>query len=142
MPYTTSPVLTNPDPRDIDFIEERLIEYNIQVTGYNDGEYLAIFTRDEAGQIAAGLSGFTWGGACKIEWLWVREDLRHLGLGRDLMRQAEAESIRRGCQTMLLDTHSFQAPGFYQKLGFEIVGVYEDFPKGYQQVCLQKRLSD
>ena len=140
MPYTTTPVLTQPDPRDIDFIEARLIEYNIQTTGYDDGELLAIFTRDETGQIVAGLSGFTWGGACKVEWLWVREDLRGQGLGHDLMRQAEAEAIRRGCQTILLDTHSFQAPGFYHKLGFEIVGVYQDFPKGHQQVCLQKRL--
>lgn len=142
MPYTTSPVLTDPEPGDIEFLEARLIEFNYRATGFTDGLGLAIITRDEAGNIIAGLSGFTWGGACKIEWLWVREDLRSQGLGRELMRQAEDEAIRRGCGTMLLDTHSFQAPSFYQKLGFEIAGVYEDFPKGYQQVFLQKKLYD
>jgi ribosomal protein S18 acetylase RimI-like enzyme len=137
---TFSPILTDPDPKDLEFLEERIIEFNYDATGYRDGENLAIFVRDEQNEIIAGLSGFTWGGACKIEWLWVSADQRGQGLGRDLLLRAEEETIRRGCQVIVLDTHTFQAPGFYQKLGYEIMGEYHDFPEGHGQVFLRKRL--
>ncbi len=133
-------VETQPDPKDVAFLQDRIIEYNCHATGFYDGEALAIFLRDETGEIKAGLSGFSWGGTCKVEWLWVHEELRGQGIGRDLMNRAEEEAVRRGCARMVVDTHSFQAPGFYQKLGFQIAGVYTDFPKGHQQIFLGKAL--
>lgn len=53
------------------------------------------------------------------------QSLRGTGLGRQLMQQAEIEAIKRGCKAAQLDTLSFQAPLFYQKLGFEIFGQVE-----------------
>jgi ribosomal protein S18 acetylase RimI-like enzyme len=57
------------------------------------------------------------------------------------MLQAEAEAIRRGCHNIVVDTHSFQAPGFYQKLGFEIVGVYPEYPRGHLLLNMAKKLT-
>jgi ribosomal protein S18 acetylase RimI-like enzyme len=68
------------------------------------------------GRLIAGLDGFSWGGYVKIEWLWVHEDHRHRGLGTELVRVAEAEAARRGCDVVRVDSHTFQAPGFYEKL--------------------------
>jgi GNAT superfamily N-acetyltransferase len=130
-----------PDPRDVQFLIDRIIEYNCQVTGFHDGELLAIFSHGDRGEIQAGLSGFTWGGVCKIEWLWVSDALRGQGIGRGLMAQAEEEARRRGCLKIVLDTHSFQAPGFYQKLGFKTVGSLADFPRGHHQFFLEKELA-
>jgi GNAT superfamily N-acetyltransferase len=129
---------TEPDPRDVQTLVDRIIEFNCQATGYHDGALLAIFERGAAGEVQAGLSGFSWGGTCKIEWLWVSEALRGHGIGRALMIRAEEEAHRRGCTKMVVDTHSFQAPEFYQKLGFKIVGSYADFPRGYRQFFLEK----
>jgi GNAT superfamily N-acetyltransferase len=131
-----------PAPQDVQALIDHIIDYNCQMTGYHDGELLAIFERGEGGEVCAGLSGFTWGGACKVEWLWVSEALRGQGTGRALMVRAEEEARRRGCAKMVVDTHSFQAPGFYQKLGFKIVGTYTDFPRGHQEFFLEKAIGE
>ena len=53
---------------------------------------------------------------------------------------AEAEAFNRQCGIVVLNTHSFQAPAFYQKLGYTITGIDEDYPAGHRQYHLQKRL--
>ncbi len=40
-----------------------------------------------------------------------------------------------------LETASFNAPGFYQKLGYEITGQVEGHPAGHTWYHLMKRLS-
>jgi GNAT superfamily N-acetyltransferase len=129
-----------PDEANVSYVQNQLHSYNVRATGYTDYRPLAVFARDPAGAIIAGLTGFTWGGALKIEYLWVHEAWRSHGLGSRLIDTAECEARARGCQRAVLDTHSFQAPGFYPKLGYTACGVAEDWPVGYSQVCFQKRL--
>src|SRR5690349_10532337 len=121
----------NPSEADIAFVEARLDEFNIATTGYNDYRPLAVFVRDGAGAMVAGLTGFTWGGTLRIGYLWVRDDLRGQGHGARMMRAAEAEARARGCRQATLDTHSFQALDFYLKLGYTRCGVVDDSPVNY-----------
>ena len=118
-----------PAPKDIRFLEDRLYDYNVEQTGSGDGQWLSIFVRDDAGEIAAGLHGWTWCGACRVQSLWVRQDLRRQGYGQRLLEAAEREARARGCDQVLLDTFSFQAPLFYKKLGYEVIAVVEGFPR-------------
>jgi GNAT superfamily N-acetyltransferase len=118
-----------PAPKDIRFLEDRLYDYNVEQTGSGDGKWLSIFVRDDAGEIAAGLHGWTWCGACRVQSLWVRQDLRRQGYGQRLLGAAEREARARGCDQVLLDTFSFQAPLFYKKLGYEVIAVVEGFPR-------------
>jgi GNAT superfamily N-acetyltransferase len=129
-----------PSDADVAFVQDQLHAYNIATTGYADYRPLAIFLRDDAGEIIAGLIGFTWGGTLKIETLWVRSDERGRDLGSHLVQAAEREAIARGCKQTILETHSFQAPGFYPKLGYIQCGLAEDWPVGHQHHYFHKRL--
>lgn len=133
-------VETNPAPQDLQFLADQINEHNMAVTGYYDFQPLAIFVRDAAQSLVAGLSGYTWGHSCKIEWLWVAPASRGQGYGKALLQAAEAEAQQRGCHVVVVDTHSFQAPAFYQKLGYTVMGSYTDFPYQHGQIFLQKRL--
>jgi GNAT superfamily N-acetyltransferase len=125
----TFQIEVEPAPGDIRFLEDRLYDYNVEQTGLDDGKWLSIFVRDEKGEIVAGLHGWTWCGACRVQTLWVHKDLRHQGFGRRLLAAAEQEARARGCEQILLDTFSFQAPLFYQQMGYEVTSVVEGFPR-------------
>ena len=121
-------------------LEERLYEFNRVASGHTDGEELG-FVVEEDGEVVAGLSGYTWGGMADVKQLWVREDRRHAGLGSALMRRAIEEAKARGCRLMFLATHSFQAPAFYARLGFEELAVIADKPPGHAEHILRLKLS-
>ena len=123
------------------FIQARIDAFNEDETGYRDGRELACFVRDDAGRLVAGLTGFTWGGACRVSFLWVDEPRRREGLGRELLEAAEEEARRRGCELIHLDTHDFQAPDFYRRLGYEAYARLDDFPRGYGQTFFRKHLA-
>jgi GNAT superfamily N-acetyltransferase len=122
------------------FLDARIYEYNVATTGIRDGRLLALTVRDGAGEIVAGLSGWTWGGCLGIEQLWVHADWRGKGYGARLLQAAEAEARSRGCTLAVLDTHSFQAPEFYKRHGYAIHGSVDDCPEGHRHVHLHKRL--
>jgi len=130
----------DPTAAEIEFLEARLYEFNSRTTGIVDALGLSVFGRDAAGEVIAGLCGHTWGGCCEIRQVWVREASRGRGLGRRLLELAEAEARRRGCTQIVLATHSFQAPEFYRKLGFEIVHSLPDYPRGNRHLHLRKLL--
>jgi GNAT superfamily N-acetyltransferase len=132
---------TEPTPNDVQYLEDRLYEFNSSVTGITDGEWLAIFVRDERDRIVAGICGNTWGGCCEIRQFWVEESRRKQGLGTKLFEAAEQEARRRGCTRMLLMTFSFQAPAFYAKHGFEVLAVVDDHPRGHRNFLLRKHLN-
>jgi GNAT superfamily N-acetyltransferase len=56
------------------------------------------------------------------------------------MAEAEAEALRRGCHAASLDTYSFQARGFYERLGYSVFGIIDDCPPGHSRIYLIKRL--
>jgi GNAT superfamily N-acetyltransferase len=114
--------------------------FNGAITGYHDSRLLSIAARGEHGDLRAGLSGWTWGGCGYIELLWVREDQRGTGLGSGLLATAETEIRRRGCDRVALNTHSFQAPGFYARLGYTECGRTPGYPNGHGKIHLLKLL--
>jgi ribosomal protein S18 acetylase RimI-like enzyme len=132
---------TEPAREDIDYIEQQINDYSVEITGVREGGALSYFVRAEGGAIVAGLSGHTWGDCCDIRFVWVRADLRRGGYGTQLMQAAEEEAARRGCRQVVLDTHSFQAPEFYRKRGYEVVGVFENYPGEHKKFFLRKGLA-
>jgi GNAT superfamily N-acetyltransferase len=122
-------------------LDEEIYAFNAAVTGYHDGRSLSVAARGEDGALHAGLHGWTWGGCGYVELLWVRDDQRGSGLGARLLAAAEAEIRRRGCHQVVLSNHSFQAPGFYARFGYQECGRTPGYPHGYDEIHLLKQLS-
>ena len=133
-----SDAVTADDRREL---EDRLNAFNVESTGFRDARDLSCLLRDPDGTLVAGIDGFTWGGYAHVEVLWVSEPLRGTGVGRRLLEAAEAEARNRGCTSIVLSSHEFQAPRFYAKLGYRPVGTTEDTPMGYREFHFQKRLA-
>jgi ribosomal protein S18 acetylase RimI-like enzyme len=129
-------------PEDLQFLEEQINAFNFATTGIHDARLLVMLLRDDAGRIYAGLSGHTWGGVAEIRFLWVDEARRHTGIGSQLLRVAEEEARARGCRKIVLSTHSFQAPDFYRRHGYVVMGEFPDYPRGHRSIFLEKPLSD
>ncbi len=127
-------------PAEIDAIEDALHRSNVARTGFDDGEGLAFLVHRD-GEMAGAVEGYTWGGICEIRHLWVHEDLRGQGLGRDLIGAAIAEAGRRGCRHVLLSTYDFQAPAFYRRLGFEVGAEIADKPWGHTEFVMRLNLA-
>ncbi len=73
------PIETTPASADIQFLDDRIYEFNTSTTGIDNGAFLTILVRDDAGTIVAGLHGWTWGDCCEIKTLWVQADRRRQG---------------------------------------------------------------
>ena len=102
---------------------------------------LVIPIRDDAGAAVGGLwavSLFQW---MQVEMLLVPEPMRGQGIGSALMAMAEIEAENRGCLGMHVDTFSFQAGPFYEKIGFSLFGALDDCPPGHRRLYFQKRLT-
>jgi ribosomal protein S18 acetylase RimI-like enzyme len=76
-----------------------------------------------------------WGGCCYVAYLWVHESERGRGIGTALLVAAEEHAKAKGCKVVLLATHSFQAPRFYERLGYEQQAVLRDHPVGHASLC-------
>jgi GNAT superfamily N-acetyltransferase len=71
----------------------------------------------------------------------VLEKQRGQGHASKLMQAAEAEARARGCKHALLDTFSFQALGFYKKLGYVEFGRLSGFSGRHDRHYLYKSLA-
>ena len=117
-----------------------LITYNDAQAGEGNYRLLALKLQDETGATIGGLWGKSMYGWLFVELLAVPEAHRGAGLGAALMRQAEMEAAARGCVGVWLDTFSFQAKPFYEKLGYAEFGVLPDYPRGHSRHFMRKIL--
>ncbi|MET9389227.1 GNAT family N-acetyltransferase [Streptomyces sp. NPDC006624] len=121
-------------------LDDELTAYNTAAAGGATPEPLSVRVTDEAGELLGGLTAWTWGTLCSVDMLWVRGDQRHAGWGSRLMRAAEDEALRRGCTDMIVSTYTFQAPGFYPRLGYRERARIQGVPGGHEDVYFHKRL--
>jgi GNAT superfamily N-acetyltransferase len=127
-------------PADMGLIVRRLTEYNASQAAGETPNYLTVAARDAEGNIAGGLVGATWLGWLVVHALWVDDALRGQGHGGALLRAAEQEAVRRGCPRVFLETLSFQALPFYEKLGYAVFSRLDGFPPGGARYALTKML--
>lgn len=130
----------NPSKNETDFVREALTQFNRDKVGDDGHTPLNIVEYDENGNIIGGIICGTYWGWMYIDILWIDESHRKQGLGSRLLAEAEAEAVRRGCHHVHVDTMSWQAPDFYKKHGYELIGALPDIPNGNQKYLLMKTL--
>jgi ribosomal protein S18 acetylase RimI-like enzyme len=118
----------------------RLLEFNASQAGDLNLERVVFSVRADDGALIGGLVAAQYWNGMFIDLLWVHEKLRRRGVGRELMQRAEALLTARGGEIVFLSTWSFQAPGFYEKLGYTAFGTLEGMPANGQRTWYFKRL--
>ncbi len=107
-----------------DVILPGLVAFNEARAPGADWRPLAVLVKDETGAVLGGLSGSTAWRWLYVHLLWLPERLRG-----------------RGCRGVWLDSFAFQAPGFYQRLGYRVFGALDDYPPGHRRFFLCKDLA-
>lgn len=140
-PRTDLVVTDSAMPADIAVISEALDRFNTERTGIDDRRPLAVLVRDpETHQVIGGLTGRTSLGLFFVDLFFLPPGLRGGGLGGEILRQAENEARARGCRAAVLYTITFQAPGFYRKQGWRLLGEVPCDPPGAGRVFMTKEL--
>ncbi|ABO23745.1 GCN5-related N-acetyltransferase [Shewanella loihica PV-4] len=126
----------------VDTLVDGVRQYNFDKMGKETSAPLTVLAHDKTGKLIGGVYGRTIYKNFLIHVVWVDESARGTGLGRDLMLEAERVAISRGCQQAQVDTLDFQAPDFYQKLGFSVAGIIPAFDGSPARYFLFKRYCD
>jgi len=136
------------DPEMAEFVHQRIKAFN---DAHSEAHRLAraeglhpllVIARGEGDHVAGGLVASTYWDWLDVDHLWVAEEMRGRALGRRLLRTAEREARARGCFRAKLTTYSFQARKFYEKEGYRVVGVLEDYPPGGAYYWMRKDFAD
>ena len=130
----------NPTENEIKYIREALTRFNRENVCDDEHTPINIVEYDDDGTIIGGIIGGSYWGWMYIDILWVDEEHRRKGIGSKLLREAERKGRTRGCHHVHLDTMSWQAPDFYKKHGYEVIGILPDIPNGNQKYLLMKTL--
>lgn len=130
----------DPDPSLFDQILAVLSAHNEAAAGPGGWGPFAVTVRDAADHVVGGLYGRVGYGFLFVQLLALGS-AKGEGRGRKVMEIAEAEARRRGLLGMWLDTWTFQAPGFYKKLGFEEFGRIPEYPPGHDRIFFVKRFA-
>jgi GNAT superfamily N-acetyltransferase len=131
----------SPDPALRDAILEPLRAFNESQVGPVKAEPLAIALRDpESGAVSGGLWGLSVASWLYVDVIVIPEGYRRQGLGTELLQTVEKIARKRGCIGVWLHTGTFQAPSFYEKLGFTAFGTVPDYPPGHATIYYLKRM--
>ena len=136
----TLSVETTPSAQDVAVLEAGLTAHALPVTATPGFRPVAVFARDHRGRIVGGARGTTNWNWLHIGLVWVADEQRGQGLGRRIMAAIEDAGRARGCTRAHLDTFSYQARPFYEKLGYELFATLDDYPPGHQRFFLRKTL--
>lgn len=123
-----------------EYIEDKLNSFDESFITYKLNGSIRIGI-EEDGKIVAGLDACVT--AFKILYVstvFVDEDYRRKGYGKQLIAEMERRALEMGVNTIRLDTFSWQGKEFYEALNYEVVGSYENTLDGYAEYFFMKRI--
>lgn len=124
----------------IEKVRNELYDFNRTQVMSATYEALNFIVLAETGELLAGLLSHRFGESVFLDILWVKEGIRSQGIGSRLLSEFERTARGLGVKVIHLDTHDFQAPGFYLKHGYVIFGVLENVPlQGINRFFMKKK---
>jgi GNAT superfamily N-acetyltransferase len=128
-----------PTPDQVQYLEDRIYEFNSKATDITDGELLAFLVRD-GDRIVAGICGNTWGGTCELRQFWVDESHRHRGRGTRLFRGGRAGGAPARLHPNRVDDVLVPGASVLRETGFEVIAALDNHPRGHRNLLMRKRL--
>jgi ribosomal protein S18 acetylase RimI-like enzyme len=122
-------------------VRDGLTKYNVAAAGSFRYSTLVLSARQASGVVVGGLLCHFYWNAAHVELLWISETARGSGHGRRLMEEVERRAHRRGTRVIYLSTFSFQAPKFYEKLGYRRFGQLKKIAHGTNRLFYAKYLA-
>ena len=141
MPHRTFDIREEDDEAISSELAARLRKFNERLAGPLNTKPVLLTIRDDTGNLVAGLFGEFFWNSLWVDVLWVDERVRGQRFGSSLLKRAEVAAEARGCHTVCLSTFSFQAPEFYLKHGYKLIGELPGLPKGASRKWFAKQLS-
>jgi GNAT superfamily N-acetyltransferase len=136
-------ISNSPTKEEIQRTENLVESYNREQTkgAYDQpGIEISVVAKDPEGTVVGGVNASTMLRVMHLEVLWVADEYRKFGYGSDLVLAAERIGFEKGCLSSHTWTFAFQAPGFYPKIGYELLGIYDGYPDGLTEHVFMKRL--
>jgi GNAT superfamily N-acetyltransferase len=129
-----------PTSADVETLSRELTAHALPYAHRAGFKEIAVFMRDDNGVLVGGVWGYVnwnwlWLGA-----VWLSKTLRGAGYGKRMIETIEDAARERGCRYSHLDTFSFQARPFYERLGYELFATLDDYPPGHQRFFMKKAL--
>ncbi len=133
-------IYREPSAEELEAFWQGLREHNARFISADFAAFKRVAV-DAAGAVVGGINGMSYWRKLHIDNLWVDERCRGRGIGTALMGIAEDEARARGCAGIVLDTMSFQAIGFYHKLGYREFGRLDGYAQGATRHYFHKAIS-
>lgn len=114
--------------------------HSIEMTGFDEKHEPIAFVANSNGTLVGAVVVEIFWGAFHVKYLYVHENHRGQDLGKRLMKEALSYGQANQCPFAFVETMSFQAPGFYQKMGFQIEFTRPGYAHGTSFHYLRKEL--
>ena len=129
------------DDREIgDFIHEGFTRYGEQNEVELNYDSFCFAAKNREGKITGVITGRAYYNEVHIVDLIIGEAYRKSGLGSRLVRTVEEAYRGKGYDVVTLTTFGFQAPVFYQKLGYRVEFIRENSDPKLSKYFLSKEL--
>lgn len=127
-------------PPEVKQVDDGLERFNQRAADLGAVVSFACLVRSEAGEMIGGALARRWGECCELQQIWVDDDHRKRGIGREIVCRIEDHARQHGCTLLYLETFSFQSPKFYEAQGYDVACAFRGFPNGVSKFIMQKRL--
>ncbi|WP_167489464.1 GNAT family N-acetyltransferase [Vibrio ouci] len=118
----------SPTTRDIEEIRSHLRAFSDEHLDGVTKQPVALYVYNNEQEKVAGVTAEIFGRWLHVQLLWVTESLRGSNMGTHLLKQLEAHAVSQGCQYSHVETFSFQARPFYEKIGYSCQMTLENYP--------------
>ena len=121
-------------------VDEGLGESNLAAAPLGEVAPISCFAHGADGTVLGGAVGRRWGTCCELQQLWVAPAHRRQGIATQLLAAFERQAQSHGCESVFLETFSFQAPDLYRSVGYAVVHENTLFPHGIVKYLMVKAI--